>query len=76
MKLDRHRRLKIALIIQGKTFKEFAKELNVHPGNLWTVSIERGISERVTKAIDEVIERSEIIFANYLAEKKLNTNPS
>jgi hypothetical protein len=71
MEFDRHTRLKIALLIHKKTLREFAEELNVNPVNLWMVSIDRGVSARVTKAIDEVIESSEIMFAKYLAERNL-----
>ena len=73
--LDRHKRLKIALIIQDKTLSEFAKELNVNLTSLWALAL-RANSDRINKAIDETIERSDIIFANYLAHKKLNTNLS
>lgn len=75
MKLDRHTRLKIALIIQNKTLSQFADELNVNLSSLWALALKAN-SEKVNKAIDEAIERSDIIFANYLADKKLNTNPS
>ena len=75
MNLDRHTRLKIALIIQDKTLTQFAKELNVNLTSLWAHAL-RANSESVNKAIDETIERSDMIFANYLAHKKLNTNLS
>ena len=73
MDLDRHTRLKVALIIQKKTLTQFAEELNVNLTSLWAHAL-RANSESVNKAIDETIERSDIIFANYLAHKKLNTN--
>ena len=75
MDLDRHTRLKVALIIQKKTLTQFAEELNVSLTNLWVLALRKN-SERINKAIDETIERSDIIFANYLAHKKLNTNYS
>ena len=75
MDLDRHTRLKVALIIQKKTLTQFAEELNVSLTNLWVLALRKN-SERINKAIDETIERSDIIFANYLAHKKLNTNLS
>ena len=75
MDLDRHTRLKLALIIQKKTLTQFAEELNISLTHLWVLALRKN-SERINKAIDETIERSDIIFANYLAHKKLNTNLS